>query len=56
MLSQKKNPAYIDFKTINEIMIIPSKNVRIIAFRYYGIMLFKYASITLVDVKQSFSH
>ncbi|KAF0765576.1 Uncharacterized protein FWK35_00016508 [Aphis craccivora] len=37
-LKLKKNPGYIDFKTINEIIISrhPSKYFEIIAFRYYA--------------------
>lgn len=37
----EKNPGYIDFKTINEVMIgrHPSKNIRTIAFKYYELKI-----------------
>ncbi|KAF0770354.1 MULE domain-containing protein, partial [Aphis craccivora] len=48
----EKNPGYIDFKIINEIMISrhPSKNIRTIAFKYYALQLHQ------LMVERSFSH
>ncbi|XP_029345588.1 uncharacterized protein LOC115034092 isoform X2 [Acyrthosiphon pisum] len=49
-----KNPGYIDFKTINDIMSgrHTSKNLELSPS---DIMRFKYAPITSVDVERSFS-
>jgi len=51
MLSQKKNPGYIDFKTINEITIDrhPSKYFGVITLRYYSLEIcFNYKVIILI--------